>query len=81
MHGGTISYAFYLFHQPLIHALQASFGGGMGAWAAGVAMTLFIVLGVASGAHHVIEAPAQRWLRQRLSTPRADTIGSRPGKA
>ena len=56
-------------------------GGGMGAWAAGVAMTLFIVLGVASGAHHVIEAPAQRWLRQRLSTPRADTIGPRPGKA
>ena len=30
VHGGTISYAFYLFHQPLIHALQASFGGGDG---------------------------------------------------
>ena len=56
-------------------------GGGMGAWAAGVAMTLFIVLGVASGAHHMIEVPAQRWLRQRRQFLGPTPSALRPGKA
>ena len=56
VHGGTISYAFYLFHQPLIHALQAPRDRGPSAEVAAAAIVN------SSGRHHR-PAPGQGLIR------------------
>ncbi len=74
---GESSYAFYLFHVPLI----AAFGIGLGVYTTWVGWTLataagfFMILFTATGAHHIIERPTQRWLRRILDpSPRPPSV-------
>lgn len=73
VYGGTISYAVYLFHVPLVHHLNIP-TLSLGSWAVGVAVAVFVVVAVGAGTHHMIEVPAQRWLRPRLSATRRQPI-------
>lgn len=66
--GGLISYAFYLFHVPIIVALEPD-PGLIRTWVLTVGAALMLSLLAAAGAHAVIEVPAQRWIRHRFSTP------------
>jgi peptidoglycan/LPS O-acetylase OafA/YrhL len=64
--GGLVSYAFYLFHMPMLTLLGVDTTTWT-TWGLSVAGALAITLLLATGAHLAIEVPAQRWLRTRLS--------------
>ena len=68
---GTISYSLYLFHQILPHLGSYQPGGAFSWWTMprfAVTFGLFLLLAVAFayGAWHIIERPAQRYLRSLL---------------
>lgn len=65
--GGLVSFAFYLFHYPILELADVNFGDGL-VWAMGATTALTLSVLVAIGAHMAIEVPAQRWLRHRLSS-------------
>lgn len=65
--GGVISYAFYLFHVPLLKMIAVD-ASTWESWLLTSAAALGLVVIVAAGAHVAIETPAQRWLRRRLSS-------------
>lgn len=67
VYGGTISFALYLFHQPLIHYANIT-ATSLTRWAIHVTALVVVTVLVAAAAHHWIESPAQRWLRTRMST-------------
>lgn len=64
--GGVVSYAFYLFHAPMIDIVGMD-PGLVRTWAMSAGASLVLALLVATGAHVAIEVPAQKWLRRRLS--------------
>lgn len=81
--GGLISFAFYLFHVPMIETIGVD-TSSVGSWGMAATAMLGVVLLVAIGAHFAIEVPAQRWLRRRLRThtqksPQPDSHGLEPG--
>jgi peptidoglycan/LPS O-acetylase OafA/YrhL len=66
---GEVSFAFYLFHEPLMNTLGLTSGGSWG-FTLGAAATFGVVFLVATAAHLLIEVPAQQWLRRVLSPRR-----------
>ncbi|HEY7718687.1 MAG TPA: acyltransferase [Pedococcus sp.] len=64
---GKISYAVFLWHMPIMFAVRdvldlRLFGGGF--WLT-VVVTTAVTLPVAAASWHVVEGPAQRWVRAR----------------
>ena len=65
--GGLVSFAFYLFHLPILELVEINIGDGR-VWLMSAVSGLVLTLLVSIGAHLAIEVPAQRWLRHRLSS-------------
>lgn len=66
--GGEISYSAYLFHVTLIGLVIAQVQPVTAPlWAVSLIATLAVVTLVSGGAHHLLEKPAQRLLRKRLT--------------
>jgi peptidoglycan/LPS O-acetylase OafA/YrhL len=64
---GEASYAFYLLHLPLITIIATTSASRTLEWGVLTTILFALILLTAIGAHIVIEKPAQRWLRSRLS--------------
>ena len=68
---GEASFAFYLFHRPLIQ-IFSSHPTDVARWWLEAVGLFVVVFAVSAGAHILIERPAQRWLRSRLDRPGLD---------
>jgi peptidoglycan/LPS O-acetylase OafA/YrhL len=76
---GEVSFAFYLFHQPILIWLGLA-SGGLLSFTLGATATFVVVFLVATAAHLLVERPAQQWIRRVLS-PRPTTAGDIPSRA
>jgi peptidoglycan/LPS O-acetylase OafA/YrhL len=76
VNGGLASYAFYLFHRPILSLLGVDTTSWT-TWFLSVVGALAITLLLSAGAHLALEVPAQRWLRTRWSI-RSRVPGRRP---
>jgi len=63
---GEASFAFYLFHVPMLQRLAYTGVDTVPGWMFATAMQFVVITLVAVGAHVLVERPAQRWLRRVL---------------
>jgi peptidoglycan/LPS O-acetylase OafA/YrhL len=60
---GLVSYGVFLWHDPIVRRLDREGVGGL----ALVAVSLLLTLLVAAASYHLVEGPAQRWVRRRIA--------------
>jgi peptidoglycan/LPS O-acetylase OafA/YrhL len=70
---GEASFAFYILHGPMLGLLAYAGVNSEAKWVLQTTLQFTMILVLAVGAHHIIELPAQRWLR--------NTLDRRPRKA
>jgi peptidoglycan/LPS O-acetylase OafA/YrhL len=78
---GEASFAFYLLHMPLLSRLSAGEPTDGVEYVLVTALLFVLVLMMATGAHLIVERPAQRWLRARLSPREAGRSERRPARS
>jgi peptidoglycan/LPS O-acetylase OafA/YrhL len=73
---GEASFAFYILHGPMLGLLTYVGVDTEAKWVLQTILQFTMILIVAVGAHHLIELPAQRWLRRTLDRRPRDAEAS-----
>jgi peptidoglycan/LPS O-acetylase OafA/YrhL len=74
---GEASFAFHIMHEPMLGLLTYVGVDTEAKWVLQTILHFTMILIVAVGAHHLIELPAQRWLRRTLDRRPRDAEASK----